>query len=551
MQRHTTIPKVGPALILCLCLGLLSGCFSDDDKKTDGDLDGDTEEGIVDGDTNETPTDGDTTPDAQRAVDVKAGDDISLAAGGDYRLVAYWPVTQDGNTGFTLKGVPSAKKAQRSPLAERNPVLAARWQGRLALDRLLRQSEADSLRQGFAAAMKATLETRAPKKALFACEAGKIERGGSCVDEFTLKFSASNPAKDITVKVLAVGTTGVIVVDKDDLAAVSSDDAQALLTKFDTIIAPRDHALFGSPVIDGTDYADADGDGKRLIVFSHLVADLNAVGFFFNKDFLKDGGNGNVSDLLWVVPPSADNPLDSIYGTIAHEYLHLLEYGVKTVRNGIEEDRFLAESLAHLAEDATGFGIDNVDAAWSYLSGADKTSWAFSDDTVETRGMGFLLMRYWFEQKGGVSYSSSDPSALTDKGGAAFLTGIVRSKKAGFAAMDEAFGDATTKHFFGFVAAVSLNGLNLSGTGDYTYAALYNDPLTGQSIGVCTHCTRKNAAGQDQDFTGFSTETLSADYDGSVQATGLVSVGLSVSAATTLQSQADDAALHFAVIKVN
>ena len=544
MQSDTGRLRFGAGLVLMLALSffLLGACsLTDEDKDK---ADGDDEQEI-------TPIeDGDTTPSVERVFDGPAGSAIRLSGLGEYRLVAYWPVSQDGNTGFTVKGAPSAKKALSTHLIERDPALAARWQERLALDERLRRSESESVRLGYAAEMKRVLEQREARPALFACEAGKVERGGSCVDEFALKFSASSPAKNITVKVKGIGTSCVIAVDKDDLASVSDADVQALLTKFDTIIVPRDHALFGSPLIGGTDYADADADGKRLIVFSHLVADLKAVGFFYNQDFLKTGGNGNVSDLLWVVPPSADNPLDSIYGTLAHEYLHLLEYGVKTVRYNVEEERFLAESLAHLAEDATGFGIDNVDATWSYLSAADKTSWAFSDDTVETRGMGFLMMRYWFEQKGGVGYSKTE-ATLSDKGGAAFLKAIVQSNKAGFAAVEAALGGKVADRFLGFLGAVSLNGLNLANTGSYTYAPLYSDPLTGQSVGVCTHCTRKNAAGQDQDFTGFSTEALSGDYDGTVQATGLVSLSITVQAPLNLQTQADDAALRFAVIKVN
>jgi len=323
---------------------------------------------------------------------------------------------------------------------------------------------------------------------------------GACVSEVPLKFTDfSNQTTDITVGVKKVGTHVALLVDLSD--TIEDAAATEVVEKFDSVIYTRDQGIFGSTTVDGTDYSDVNGDGVNWIVMSHLVNESGAVGLFNPEDFTEEH---NGADILWVVVPDEENSMDSIFGTAAHEYFHLMIYSQKVVRHGGDnETLFLNESLAHNAEEASGFGIDNIDTTYALMTGWADLAWAFSDDTIEARAMGFTFVRYIFEQLGGAEYSA-DSAEVTDKGGVAFLQALVTSDLVGFENINAALGDKTWKDYWpGYLAALALDNLPDYGNDPkYSFKDIYEDPLTGQTIGVCTHCTRTNASGSDVDFNG-------------------------------------------------
>jgi hypothetical protein len=494
---------------------------------------------------NDNPTDG-----GQVQVQVLGpGESASLVADAGYHIVPYYAANTEGSTGYSLNLAAASSQVQSAISAGpgMGTEVRSKWRDRLALDELLHQRRAAFARSG--AALEQGLEmAHALKNAAVSCTGNTIERGGSCVDTFTLVYDISG-SKTVTVKVRGVGSKVAVAVDADDNAGVADGDVSAIVSKFDGIILPRDESIFGSPIISGTDYADVDGNGLRLIVLTHLVKQQNAVGFFNPNDMMAPakGGNGNQTDMLWIVTPGNGNTLESIYGTVAHEYFHLIHYAIKTMRYGVEEEVFLSESLAHLAEDAAGFGMDDVDAVWSYLDAADKITWAFGKDSVEKRGMGYLFVRYMFEQKGGVTYSGA---SVSDEGGAAFLKKVVDTKSTGFDAVNAALGGGWAAYFPKWIATVTLDGLGLTTSKTYSYTNLYSDSETGQMIGACTHCTRKNAAGQDITLAGFTTGPASGAGEGTVDATGLVSLEYSPSADTAFKPTADSNDVGFVVVRL-
>ena len=503
----------------------------------------------------------DNTPASVESV--AAGEQVQLAfsQGNEaYRIIPYWTSTEESLTGYSLttgEGAAAEDSAANARLRGESRFATSRpaWISEIRYNRALkRQAWSDKMRSlereiSAAGLVKAEdFESQALRaKTSSECGALELARGDECQNEIDLKFmDFEGDITDFTGQVKGKGEHCSVVVDSDD--NVSQSDIDAIIDSFDNVIYPRNHFLFGEATVDGTNYVDRDADGLVMIVLSSMVNESGAVGQYNPSDFVPDALN--TSDILYVVVPDSDNSLDSVFGTVAHEYFHMIMFGVKRVKYKADETLWLNESTAHLAEDCSGFGIDNVETALSYLDAVPDYSMAFSGDDLEARGMGFLFMRYLYEQMGGVEYSTTDGGDLTDLGGAEFLTKLVRSNKTGFTVLDAALGESWKDSFFDWLAAVTLDDLPIADDPRYQYQDLYNDPLTGQKIGVCTNCSRKSGDGSNVTYAGLACQPYKSGMDGLVNATGADCVAVSGSGDLFIDTQADEDSLMFGVVRV-
>ena len=521
--------------------------------------------------------DGDEAIHAPSIEVVGQGDQIQLAfdeGSEEYLIFPYWTATEEATAEYSLtaaegqaesvdegaeegSGEPSARRRFHRGLAAQKPGWISQRTHRRILKRhawsvKLRNFEREIYKD--ASIRSEDLMHHGPRARIVDdCGENEVKRGDECVGEFDLKFmDFSMNLHDLSVAVKGIGEHCYVVVDTDD--EVAQADIDAIIERFDSHIYPRDHFLYGDTVFEGTDYADRDGDGIHMIAFSHLVAEADVAGLFNLFDFYPaTAGNatGNVADILWIELPSAESPLGSVFGTVAHEYFHLMIFAVKAIKNKQPEEAFLNENMAHLAEDSSGFGIDNITIVASYLDNAADYTWAFSDvDDVETRAMGYMFLRYLFEQQGGVEYSSDDAADMTDNGGAAFLRKIMQTQKTGFEAVDEALGSGGWKdHFFNWMVAVTASGTDITNDPKYKYEDLYEDPLTGQKIGLCTHCTRKTADGTDVEMAGFASEDFEDPYEGAITATGLNVIKVTGEGNLFIDTEADED-IKFGILKI-
>lgn len=519
-------------LLLVLCsIALLAAC-SDDSGEGDGD---ETEADV-------------TFATAGEALTIDSSD-----AKAEFQVIPFWLAEEESMTGYSLSKSEAAKKGrfrQAESFATKRPdwITPARHERivtRAAWSRKMREAESRILSEGSYSAEQIEQAARLRGKKSAECGATEVVRGGECKNEFGLRFmDFDGEITDLTVRIKGKGEHVAVAVDVDD--TVSQADIDEIVSRFDDIVYPRTHFFFGESLIGNVDYVDRDQDGLRLVVLSNLVNDSGAVGLFNPFDFA--AGTLNTSDILWVVVPDDDNPMESVLGTVAHEYFHMVLFGVKKAKFKADETVWLNESLAHTAEDLSGFGIDNVDTALAFLENANSVSMAFSGDDIEARGMGFLFVRYLFEQKGGVTYGKNSGSELTDKGGAAFLTSLVHTNKTGFEALNAALKSNWGDSFKHWLAAVALAGRPIANDSRYKYQALYDDPLTGQKIGVCTNCTRKNLDGDDLRFSGFECPAFSDGHEGTLQAVGLDCVA--VKGSTVLDTQGDEDGVEFVLVRV-
>jgi hypothetical protein len=323
---------------------------------------------------------------------------------------------------------------------------------------------------------------------------------GTCASTVMVKFFGLGPqATDVTARVLKVGQRAAIVVDQADEAKLSAADVDALLTRFDTHIAPLDEQLFGSPRVSGK---DRDQNGVVMLFFTSRVGRLrpNLVGYFFADDLraTSEVAYSNAADVLYLEPPGGSVTLDALSGTIGHEYQHLINYTSKVLVNrSSREETWLDEGLSTFAEDALGYGRDVFANIARYLGSVGDVSLTGyglvntdpdAADSLERRGFAHLLVRYVFEQKGGATFPASGGGRVTDTGGAAAVLRIASGAETG---IDAAMTAQLTPSFHELVRdlmlTIAIDGTSVSSLTcltRYNFAAPATDGYTQGQRGV-------------------------------------------------------------------
>ncbi len=326
---------------------------------------------------------------------------------------------------------------------------------------------------------------------------------GTCRETLDLKLRQNaSTVLNFSGSVLKRGTYGAIIVDIQD--TVSEADADELLKRFDERIAPLDHMFFGEPK-DSADQ-DRDGNGVTIILFtSREVFDDNGdpmdlVGFFQDCDLRVPSdacgaAESNEAEILYMRPPSASITLDSISGTLAHEYEHLLNRYAKVIRQGSESEAiWLDEGLAGFAEDVLGYGQDAFKNIAAYLQVVSQISLTGSDvagefenDSPPRRGMAHLLVRYLFEQGGGATYGQG-ASELTDDGGIQAIRALVDNPDTGTEVFSQDRTGRSLHRWLGdLLTAVAIDGANyknVSCNPALTFQAPAVDAYTGLPRGI-------------------------------------------------------------------
>jgi hypothetical protein len=262
---------------------------------------------------------------------------------------------------------------------------------------------------------------------------------------------ACTPSKNRTARVAAVSNTAIIVADTDNPTGGFTDaEYMSFATMFDTLIHPLDIAQFGAP-------SDIDKNGKIVIFFTKEVnaltpktgSDGTVGGFFFERDLFPTTGNAqfqgcagsNFAEMFYMLVPdptgvfsvshSKQEVLEITPGTIAHEYQHLINAGRRMYVNDADdfEDTWLNEGLSHIAEELLYYKVsgnsprqnigftqlvssqaaasafnnyqgDNNARYEQFLAKPNRTSVYGGEDSLETRGAAWSLLRYLADHRG-------------------------------------------------------------------------------------------------------------------------------------------------------
>lgn len=251
-------------------------------------------------------------------------------------------------------------------------------------------------------------------------------------------------------RVAAISERAIVVADTGNPTGGFTDlEFQSIATTFDTLLDPVDVGAFGSP-------EDIDNNGHVLLFFTRTVNELTQPGdrgiiggFFYARDlFPQQDENGltgcagsNVGELFYLAVPDENGTINGnprtkadivqvTLGTVAHEYQHLINASRRLYVNTTASDfevTWLNEGLSHIAEElvfyaSTGLqpreniDLDNIRASQArvdafnsfeisnfgryntYLSNPSGNSPYGGDDSLETRGATWSMLRYLADQ---------------------------------------------------------------------------------------------------------------------------------------------------------
>jgi hypothetical protein len=284
-------------------------------------------------------------------------------------------------------------------------------------------------------------------------------------------------------RVVAVGTQSIVLADTTNPSGgFTAAQYQRFAARFDTLVYPLDVTNFGAPT-------DIDKNSKVILLFTGAVNALTPPksssyvgGFFFGRDLFPtdttpEFGPGcagsNYGEMFYLLAPDPtgainNNPrptdfVDSVTtSVIAHEFQHLINasrrmYITPNVQDF--EENWLDEGLAHVAEELLfyresgltprsnitlntlkstntiryAFNRDqssNTGRYGSFLEAPSDNSPFRGDDSLETRGATWDLLRYLADRKAG-SGTGSD---------AATWQALVNTARVGIANLGAVFG---------------------------------------------------------------------------------------------------------------
>ena len=233
----------------------------------------------------------------------------------------------------------------------------------------------------------------------------------------------------------AVGDRIQVYVDSHDLNRVNEAVLGEVVNTFDRHIYPTATKNFGHA-------RDVDGDGRFTVLISswlnRLAGGRHSVdGFVRGADLDPDlrAPFSNHCDMMYLNASLAPGP--HLKTVLAHEYTHAVTYTAKSFtgpageRAGQDEEGWLDEALAHLAEDLHGFSRTNLDYRVSaFLSSPSRYQLVVDDyysaDLFRShgnRGGTYLFLRWCVEHFGD-----------------SLLTTLVRSPKRGAPNLEAATG---------------------------------------------------------------------------------------------------------------
>jgi hypothetical protein len=257
-----------------------------------------------------------------------------------------------------------------------------------------------------------------------------------------------------------VGRQVQVYVAREDLEKVSTSLIQELIVTFDD----RIHPLLAGRV--GT-ASDVDGDGRFTILLSSWL------------DYLGGGrypvdGFVRIADLDAAYQCPLSNKCDMMYlnagvkagphmwTVVAHEYMHAVVFSQKSLRGAsgsrqfADEEGWLDEAMAHLAEDLSGFSTSNIDYRVSaFLTNPERYQLVVDDylgaDLFRShgnRGSTYLFLRW-----------------CVDRYGVDLLSALVHSRLTGAANLESATGSSFAALYRRWSLALFLSGLERSGDG--------------------------------------------------------------------------------------
>ena len=167
----------------------------------------------------------------------------------------------------------------------------------------------------------------------------------------------------------ALGRRVQVYVDDADLGRVVPSTLRDLVQTFDDRVYPVSAREVGTA-------ADVDGDGRFTLLLTSRLATLGggrlaAEGCVRGADLDPEVAPplGNRCDMMYLNALTTDLP--HLRTVVAHEYSHAVMFTRKTLADPpVEEEGWIDEGVAHLAEDRHGFSRSNIEGRVAAFLGA-------------------------------------------------------------------------------------------------------------------------------------------------------------------------------------
>jgi hypothetical protein len=250
---------------------------------------------------------------------------------------------------------------------------------------------------------------------------------------------------------------------------ISQANLDRLASEFEDKIYPRVTAVFGPESKPGVD-----GDGRLFIVVSPAVDNFGKekglMGYFWSRDMLPASGAGshsNQKEALFMTDKLFDYPELTSFGTLAHEFQHLINFSQKAIRSGytMVEETWLDEGLAMYAMEVAGYGLPagdkhiakDLNEFQQTPSAYSLTDWSGNPHGF-SYGQSYLFVRY-----------------MVDRHGPGVIKEILQATKAGQDGLDQVLAkrQATFAGFFrDWTIANLISGTPLAAGTAYQYKGL-------------------------------------------------------------------------------
>ncbi len=258
---------------------------------------------------------------------------------------------------------------------------------------------------------------------------------------------------------------------------VNESDMKALMDTFENKIYPTDREFFGSEANPGVD-----GDPHIYVIYASSIGH-NIAGYFNSSDSynpqVKEYSNAHET---YVLGTSEDLGNDYTYATLAHEFVHMIQF--PTDRNDVS---WINEGFAEVGAFLNGYDIGGADSIFVQNPDMQLNTWVdnSSPDFSAHYGQSFLFLTYFldrFGQEATKALTQNPENDLTSVDDTLAKLNITDPQTGKVVTADDVFMDW----------AVTLNLMDKSvGDGRYTYNNYPNAPRVDatESISDCPQST--------------------------------------------------------------
>ena len=274
---------------------------------------------------------------------------------------------------------------------------------------------------------------------------------------FSLNMDRDALGQDIEARVAAVNERVVAFVQEDlreHPDNIDEEGIRAVAGQF-----AEDYPIlveaFGAP-------SDVDGDGRIALLFTHLVHDVDRVVVFDAASVVpaRYGGDGNMTDLLWLSPVAAGYRV-----LLAHDFQRLINFNQHVlVRRSLPEEAWLREGLSHVAQDLVSEHNHNYSHVRSYLRQPGRAGLS-TPGTRTTRGAAYLFVR-----------------SLVDLFGEGILLRLVQTDRVDRENVEAATGESFADLIARWGAQLYVSGTGRSGHPRFNYRLASLHPPEGRGF---------------------------------------------------------------------